>query len=76
MDAGALVSDEIVIGLIEEATQRPECSKGFILDGFPRTKVQVRAAGCLEHSDSRAADSEQGTRCFRCPTVDVWQDGA
>jgi hypothetical protein len=44
MDAGALVSDEIVIGLIEEATQRPECSKGFILDGFPRTRVQVGRA--------------------------------
>jgi adenylate kinase len=36
MDAGALVTDDIVIGLIEEATKAPECSKGFILDGFPR----------------------------------------
>lgn len=42
MEAGALVSDDIVIGLIEEATQQPECAKGFILDGFPRTVVQVR----------------------------------
>ncbi|EFJ49487.1 adenylate kinase [Volvox carteri f. nagariensis] len=42
MDAGALVSDDIVVGLIEEATQRAECSKGFILDGFPRTVVQAR----------------------------------
>lgn len=41
MEAGALVSDDIVVGLIEEATKRPECQKGFILDGFPRTVVQV-----------------------------------
>lgn len=42
MDAGALVTDEIVIGLIEEATKTPQCSRGFILDGFPRTVVQAQ----------------------------------
>ncbi|KAG2430480.1 hypothetical protein HXX76_010003 [Chlamydomonas incerta] len=42
MESGALVSDEIVIGLIEEATQAAECAKGFILDGFPRTVVQAK----------------------------------
>lgn len=41
MDSGALVSDEIVVGLIREAVDRPECARGFILDGFPRTLAQV-----------------------------------
>ncbi|XP_024387905.1 adenylate kinase 4 [Physcomitrium patens] len=42
MDQGALVSDDLVVGIIEEALKRPSCSKGFILDGFPRTVVQAQ----------------------------------
>jgi adenylate kinase len=42
VESGGLVSDEIVIGLIEEATKSPACSRGFILDGFPRTLVQAQ----------------------------------
>lgn len=42
MDAGKLVGDDIVGGIIAEAIQGPECSKGFILDGFPRTVQQAR----------------------------------
>ncbi|KAM0940622.1 putative adenylate kinase [Dioscorea sansibarensis] len=41
MDKGDLVSDDLVVGIIDEAINKPSCRKGFILDGFPRTVVQA-----------------------------------
>lgn len=43
MDAGALVPDEVVIGIISDRIEEPDCARGFILDGFPRTVAQAEA---------------------------------
>lgn len=43
MDAGALVPDEVVVGIVRERLQKPDCAKGFVLDGFPRTVSQADA---------------------------------
>jgi adenylate kinase len=41
MDAGQLVSDEIIIGLVKERLKDPDCTKGYLFDGFPRTIPQA-----------------------------------
>ena len=43
MDAGKLVPDEVTIGIVRERLAKPDCAKGFILDGFPRTVEQADA---------------------------------
>ncbi len=43
MDAGQLVSDGIILGLIKERLKQPDCAKGFLFDGFPRTIPQAEA---------------------------------
>src|SRR5690625_6160158 len=43
MDAGQLVSDEIIIGLVKDRLQQPDCQNGYLFDGFPRTIPQADA---------------------------------
>ena len=43
MDAGGLVSDEIILGLVRERIQQQDCAQGFLFDGFPRTLAQAEA---------------------------------
>jgi adenylate kinase len=48
MDAGGLVSDEIIIGLVKDRLTQPDCKKGYLFDGFPRTIPQADA---LKHAN-------------------------
>jgi adenylate kinase len=47
MDAGCLVSDDIILGLIKERIALPDCADGFLLDGFPRTIAQAEGLEAL-----------------------------
>ncbi len=47
MDAGKLVSDYVVIAIVSERIDKPDCANGFILDGFPRTLPQADALGAM-----------------------------
>lgn len=57
MERGELVSDEIVIGLISERIDQPDCADGFILDGFPRTVAQAEALDQLMQEKARSLDA-------------------
>ena len=56
MDAGELVSDDIIIELIGTCISQPECERGFILDGFPRTLGQAEALDVMLNHMSRSID--------------------
>ncbi len=56
MDQGKLVPDAVVIGLVKEKLADPSCTKGFVLDGFPRTVPQAEALGSVLISKNMALD--------------------
>lgn len=77
MDAGALVPDEVVIGIIKERLAKDDCNNGFILDGFPRTVpqavaldsmgVKIDVVASLEVSDEAIVERMGGRRvCKTC----------
>ena len=57
MDAGGLVSDDIVIGIIKDRIKEADAAKGFILDGFPRTVAQAEALTKLLAAEKMQLDA-------------------
>lgn len=77
IEAGALVPDEVVIGIIKERLAQSDCQNGFILDGFPRTVPQAKALTemgvaidvvlDLEVEDEKIVERMSGRRvCLKC----------
>jgi len=68
MDQGALVPDSVVIGLVKERIQKPDCSKGYMLDGFPRNVSQAEA---LDKMLGELKQRIDGVVCIEVPNKEL-----
>ena len=68
MDRGALVPDEVIIGLVRERLQAPDCARGYVLDGFPRTVAQAEA---LEKTLGELRLNLDHVLCLDVPSEDL-----
>lgn len=57
MDAGKLVPDDVINAMVEDRLQQPDCQKGYLLDGFPRTLVQAEAFKKIEDKIGKPVES-------------------
>jgi len=57
MEAGKLVPDEVICGVVAERIEEPDCAHGFILDGFPRTLAQAEALDALLAAKGKKIDA-------------------
>lgn len=84
MDAGKLVPDDLVVALLKDRIEKPDCANGFLLDGFPRTKAQADALGAIVKIDAalnletdlnKLADRMASRRvCLKCGYTTSAQD--
>ena len=70
MDAGGLVSDEIVIGIVADRIEEADARKGFILDGFPRTLAQAEALDAMLEGKGLKLDAVLELRVDQTKLVD------
>ncbi len=70
MDAGGLVSDEIVIGIVADRIEEADAKNGFILDGFPRTLAQAEALDAMLQSKGMKLDTVLELRVDQSKLVD------
>lgn len=68
MDHGTLVPDEVIIGLVRERLQAPDCGRGYVLDGFPRTVAQAEA---LEKTLGELRLNLDHVLCLDVPSEDL-----
>lgn len=57
MDRGELVPDDVIVGLVAERIEQPDCARGFVLDGFPRTIAQAEALERMLAEKGRKLDA-------------------